>query len=396
MIKTQVHSEIASENLLQLCIEANLPFAIYKYPDSANANFLVSFDKDPVYKTINFEELGAGFVMAPFETKNELPYFITADYISSISQNGNLIISDALADLLHLKKINNISHSKKFRIEKNTSTEEQEKSKHILIVSEAIKAIEEGLCKKVVLSRKKKIGTITEDNYFLIFQKLCEIYPTAFISLVYLPWKNQIWMGASPETLVHQNSEGYFETVALAGTQNVYDKNGVEITPKEALWSQKEIEEQALVGRYIINCLKKIRVREYLEEGPKTIKAGNLLHLNSTFRINTKDIFFENLSSTMLDLLHPTSAVGGMPKEEALTLLKKLEDYPREFYSGYLGAINVADKSHLYVNIRSMKIENKQIFAYAGGGITENSDPEKEWIETALKLKTIENVFENL
>jgi isochorismate synthase len=208
-----------------------------------------------------------------------------------------------------------------------------------------------------------------------------------------VPWKNQIWLGASPEILVSQDENGMFKTVSLAGTQSAFDKDGNEIRPIDALWSHKEIEEQAFVGRYIINCLKKIRVREFLEEGPKTIKAGNLLHLNTSYTIDTNEINFGNLSSIMLDLLHPTPAVCGMPKEAAEGILGRIEDYNREFYSGYLGPVNIQNRSQLFVNIRTMKIENGQAFAFAGGGITEDSDPEKEWNETEIKLQTILKSF---
>jgi isochorismate synthase len=208
-----------------------------------------------------------------------------------------------------------------------------------------------------------------------------------------VPWKNQIWLGASPEILVSQDENGMFKTVSLAGTQSAFDKDGNEVRPIDALWSHKEIEEQAFVGRYIINCLKKIRVREFLEEGPKTIKAGNLLHLNTSYTIDTKEINFGNLSSIMLDLLHPTPAVCGMPKEAAEDILGRIEDYNREFYSGYLGPVNIQNRSQLFVNIRTMKIENGQAFAFAGGGITEDSDPEKEWNETEIKLQTILKSF---
>lgn len=55
--------------------------------------------------------------------------------------------------------------------------------------------------------------------------------------------------------------------MALAGTQPASGENPL----KSAAWTQKEIEEQALVCRYIVDCFKKIRLREYEEHGPKTI-----------------------------------------------------------------------------------------------------------------------------
>jgi isochorismate synthase len=82
-----------------------------------------------------------------------------------------------------------------------------------------------------------------------------------------------------------------------------------------------------------------------------------------------------------------------MPKESAEGIIERIEDYDREFYSGYLGPVNIQNRSQLFVNIRTMKIENGQVYAFAGGGITEDSDPEKEWNETEIKLQTILKSF---
>jgi isochorismate synthase len=185
------------------------------------------------------------------------------------------------------------------------------------------------------------------------------------------------------------DKEGVFRTVALAGTQSVFDAVGQPIPPKQAPWTQKEIEEQALVGRYIISCFKKIRVREYVEEGPKTVVAGSLMHLCSDYTVDTKAINFPELGTVMLELLHPTSAVCGMPKMAALEFIQNHETYDREFYSGFLGPVNVENETNLFVNLRCMKIQNGTATLYAGGGITEDSVPEKEWQETELKCQTM-------
>ena len=180
--------------------------------------------------------------------------------------------------------------------------------------------------------------------------------------------------------------------MALAGTQPSIDKNGEKITNAEAMWRQKEIEEQSLVCRYIIGCFKKIRLREYVEDGPKTITAGNLMHLCSQFSVDTQAVNFPQLATVMLDLLHPTSAVCGMPKTPATNFILENEGYNREFYSGFLGPINIQQESHLFVNLRTMKLQNNLATLYAGCGITGDSDAEKEFQETELKCETLLSV----
>jgi isochorismate synthase len=95
----------------------------------------------------------------------------------------------------------------------------------------------------------------------------------------------------------------------------------------------------------------------------------------------------------MLDLLHPTSAVCGMPLENSLEFLQKHEGYDREFYSGYLGPVNVNNNTHIYVNLRCMQLFEGQAIVYAGAGVTVDSVPEDEWKETEMKFNTLLNVI---
>src|SRR5690606_14602969 len=152
----------------------------------------------------------------------------------------------------------------------------------------------------------------------------------------------------------------------------------------QASWTQKEIEEQALVSRYIINCFKKIRLREYDEKGPKTVKAGNLMHLKTDFTVDTRSVNFPELATVMLELLHPTSAVCGMPRQPALEFIKNNEGFDRRLYSGYLGPVNLMGETNLFVNLRCMALKSDQATIYAGAGVTVDSDPEKEWQETEM------------
>ena len=157
----------------------------------------------------------------------------------------------------------------------------------------------------------------------------------------------------------------------------------------DVAWTQKEIEEQALVERYIIGCFKKIRVREYDEFGPKTIRAGNLLHLRTEFSVDQNDVQYPELATVMLRLMHPTSAVCGTPREQALELVENLEGYDRRFYAGYLGPVNLQNETNLFVNLRCLRWRGNEALLFAGAGITAASDPEQEWQETRFKLDTL-------
>ncbi len=266
--------------------------------------------------------------------------------------------------------------------------------------TEAVEAIQRGEMRKVVISRTKRVQFADAPNAVALFDKLCIAYPNAFVSAVSIPEWGQIWISATPERLVSVDADGIFRTASLAGTQSATHPDGTAKRPAQAMWAQKEIEEQALVSRYIIECFKRIRLREYSEEGPKTITAGNLMHLGTSFTVDTQAVRYPQLGTVMLKLLHPTSAVCGTPRDAAFTFIQQRETHDRELYSGFLGPVNIdADgkgpETGIFVHIRCMKLEGRMATLYAGAGLTEDSEPEREWLETEMKCQTLLKVMMN-
>ena len=149
-----------------------------------------------------------------------------------------------------------------------------------------------------------------------------------------------------------------------------------------------------MVSRYIINCFKKIRLREFSEHGPKTWTAGHLIHLRTDFEVDMVATNFPQLGTVMTKLLHPTSAVCGMPMDVALKFLDAYEGYDRQLYAGYLGPIGHKQESHLFVNLRCMQLQERSAILYAGAGVTEDSIAEKEWEETEMKMNTLLQILQ--
>lgn len=251
-------------------------------------------------------------------------------------------------------------------------------------VQSAVADIEAGHLRKVVVSRLKTGERPDGANPFDAFAQICEAYPMAYVCLLWSPSKG-IWLGASPEYLMRLEDGRRFHTLALAGTQE-WRPN---LKLSEVVWRQKEIEEQALVSRYIINCLKTLRVRDFEEQGPRTVQSGHLLHLSTQFSIDL-EMVQEDFTSKMISLLHPTSAVGGMPKTPAIEWISKHESHSRALFCGFWGNVASSGEAHLFVNIRVSQWTKSQIIFYAGAGITEDSDAEQEWRETEMKISVLE------
>ena len=374
------------QDIFYSAIDSGFSTALWRIPNSTTFHALVSTAAERVSIKRTLEELSTGFLFAPFD-KSKDRIFLKGDYTFSFEDDELLSGLDQLKDthqwLRHQKNKTNPTRSE----HRNPSPKSYSTVNYQDLVEKSIAAINCGAFEKVVASRIKKIELSDSFDPIAAFQQLAAAYPNAFISLVSIK-DIGTWLGASPEILVNINGD-HFKTVALAGSQPL--KPGTNL--KDVAWTQKEIEEQALVNRYIISCFKKIRLREYEEHGPKTIVAGNILHLNTEFVVDMKATNFPQLGSVMLELLHPTSAVCGMPLNNAFQFISTNEGYDREFYSGYLGPLNFQNQTNLYVNLRCLQLLEKEAILYAGAGITRDSDPEKEWEETELKMNTLLQVL---
>lgn len=380
------------EILLNQASENDYSFALWRLPNDQTKNLILSFSAAPLEPKVIIEDLSSGFIFAPFD-KTKSRYFLKADLMFSFLE-GKLnepTNSDQTSSQHWLNEVvakASPKSNKNFFYKESATGIDIDKENYEQLVKKSIDQIEAGTFEKIVPSRSKRFDLAESFGVIETFEKLCDTYPNAMISFISIPSVGT-WIGASPELLIQVENNHIFKTVALAATKPFEPGTNI----KNVAWTQKEIEEQALVCRYIISNFKKIRLREYDEQGPKTIVAGNVMHLKTTFAVDMKETNFPQLGSVMLQLIHPTSAVCGMPLEESLVFLKENEGYDREFYAGYLGPVNISNTICLFVNLRCMQLIGNQAILYAGAGVTGDSVPESEWEETEIKLNTLLKVI---
>lgn len=244
------------------------------------------------------------------------------------------------------------------------------------IVSRASEVCSNGVLEKVVLSRTKahKLISVSPIN---VFDRLCQEYPLATIYMISIDG-HSLWMGATPECLLELNGKR-LKTMSLAATRPVNSKGR---------WGIKEREEQHLVTRDIVHMLDALGCEDISVDGPKILPAGPVEHLCSSIEA-LRPI---GPAITMIKSLHPTPAVGGLPRAQSRAFIVQHENYDRSFYSGYFGW-NKDKRSIFYVNLRCMEIGSDGLICYAGAGITSKSNAKDEWVETEEKLKTLERVI---
>ena len=340
----------------------NKPFVVYRKPNTKEVLALFS-KNDSLFLLDDFSE--SGFVFAPFDAK-EKPIFFTFKESDFFTERVDFIEEPIL---------------------KNKVFEtEYQRENHQKIVEKAIDEIKNEHLKKVVISRKETLQ-LQNFDFVSAFKKLLQNYQNAFVYVWFHP-KVGLWLGATPETLLTVENLR-FETMSLAGTQVADNLASV-------VWQQKELEEQSLVTDFIENQLKNT-VESLQIKNLETVKAGNLYHLKTAIS-GTLDSSKSTLKE-LIKSLHPTPAVCGLPRNIAKKFILENENYDREFYTGFLGEMNViseesnSNKTQLFVNLRCMKIENNTANLFVGGGITKDSNPEKEWQETVSKSKTMKLVL---
>lgn len=380
-----------TEQVFKAAIAQHHSIAVWRLPDSNKIEACISLQPNCVLPQPQLEQSPFGFLFCPFQ-KNA-PYqnlFIKGDLFFSAEEGTLTAAADTQKENLQvfLNALEQNEEATWHATDAASQHSYQSEAGFVRAVSEAKEAIAAGKMEKVVMSRNFLEPLPTGFSPIIAFKNIMQEYPRAFVSLVSIP-EVGTWMGASPEILVSINKEKIFHTVALAGTQPASDAESV----GQAIWRQKEIEEQAMVERYILKCFKALRLREYEEVGPRTIIAGNLMHLRTDFTVDLKEVDFPTLGTDMLALLHPTSAVCGLPKEPALQFILKHEGYNRSYYSGFLGPVNSPSGTHLYVNLRCMEVLEKDVILYAGAGVTGESNPDKEWQETQHKMQTMRRIL---
>ena len=246
-----------------------------------------------------------------------------------------------------------------------------------------------GTLRKIVLARCADESTACPLAPEELFFRACQRYPRLFISLVYTSLSGY-WLTATPEILL-ENDGPQWRTIALAGTMKL-EADQLQGEGETVTWSTKNIQEQRYVATYLTECLERF-TGDFREEGPRTVRAANLVHLRSDFTFTLPDSLHVG---DLLQVLHPTPAVCGLPKQDAFRFITHNEHTPRRYYSGFMGPLSICSPlptTHLYVSLRCMNIEGCQYHLYAGGGLLKDSILEQEWLETEAKLETMRSLL---
>ncbi|MBP7962338.1 MAG: isochorismate synthase [Caldilineaceae bacterium] len=237
--------------------------------------------------------------------------------------------------------------------------------------------------KKVVLSRICQVRNSHAIDVDRALAQLNARYPGCY-TFLFEPRPHHAFLGAPPELLVRVVGD-QFETMSLAGSA----PRGATTEEDAAhaaglLASAKDRHEHALVVDALRRRLLPITRQLDMADEPQILTLSNIHHLHTPVRATLT----EPLGVLpLVELLHPTPALGGSPRDLALAFIQEHEPTLRGWYAGPVGWIDANLDGSFAVAIRSAVVQERRAWLYAGGGIVPDSVPQQEWEETGWKFR---------
>lgn len=262
-----------------------------------------------------------------------------------------------------------------------------EKKEWITAVDRAIEAIHNQQIEKIVLARRCILECEEAPDPFAITSALQSRAQNA--TLFCFSNEELSFLGATPERLFIRKGN-QLESEAMAGTI----RRGKTISEdaeweKKLLMSEKDLREFTPVQNFLRTALSPLCCAPLSFSHLQVRKTQNVQHLYSHLSGTLKE---EISDSEILERIHPTPALCGVPSQASFDWIRQLEPFQRGLYGGALGW-STKEASEWIVAIRCCLIQGRFVSLYTGTGIVKGSDPQTEWDELDLKMKLYEGIF---
>ena len=202
---------------------------------------------------------------------------------------------------------------------------------------------------------------------------LCSLKCSVFSSVIRLP-------AAGWALLTAKAGAGHAETRALAGTRK--RSEGGE-------WSAKNLAEHRMVTDDMCRRIEELTLEPRLGQ-QYNFAYGNIEHLCTPIEIRG-DLDGVSLHR-LIRAIHPTPAVGGYPREKALSDIDAIEHWPRNCYGGHI-SVRHGSETIVYIALRCVHFDAVKWAVYTGSGITPDSDAADEWLETETKAAPLISIL---
>jgi len=258
-----------------------------------------------------------------------------------------------------------------------------------LAVEAALKDFLSGPLRKVVLARRSSLDLVERVSPHVLLDVLMGAAPACFHFSFQPAPETGAFLGASPELLYRRIGER-LESEAVAGTRpRSLDAAEDERLESQLLKFSKEQLEHRLVVEALEQTFRSLCVDYACDEKPGVLKLSRVQHLRTAVCGNLRGAVDD---AAILEAFHPTPATCGAPVADALRFISDHEKFDRGWYAGPFGCVS-KDSAEFAVAIRSMLAKGSRVEVFAGAGIVEGSDPEREWFELEDKISGVLNVL---
>ncbi|WP_071460476.1 isochorismate synthase [Bacillus massilinigeriensis] len=235
---------------------------------------------------------------------------------------------------------------------------------------------------KVVLARELRLRYHEPIMADSVLHNLLEEQEGSFIFA--LEAGDDCFIGATPERLIKKEGNSLF-SACLAGSIGRSDDPGEdERLGKSLLEDQKNLIEHQYVVDMIRAAMEATCEKVDIPESPQLMKMKYIQHLYTPVIGTNKEgtsIF------QIIDRLHPTPALGGMPQRQAVEKIREVEILDRGYYAAPMGWLDHRGNGEFAVAIRSGLLRGKEASLFAGCGIVSDSDADSEYRETNIKFR---------
>jgi menaquinone-specific isochorismate synthase len=248
-------------------------------------------------------------------------------------------------------------------------------------VDEVVEDLKTGSLKKVVLARELRLLFDHHVKADVILENLYKQQRNSFIFA--FESNGDCFIGATPERLVKKQGKNVFSTCLAGSIRRGKNEEEDNILGQTLLNDQKNLNEHGFVVEMIKEALEESCEEIILPDKPQLMKIRDIQHLYTPVIGKCQ----KDASLLLLvERLHPTPALGGLPKKEAVEKIRQVEELDRGYYAGPLGWVDYRGNGEFSVSIRSGLIQGKEASLFAGCGVVANSDSESEYLETSLKF----------
>ena len=255
-------------------------------------------------------------------------------------------------------------------------------------VTQVLQSIEKHQLEKVVLARQLLLRADAPLSPEAVLGRLEGMNSDCLVFA--LGADNSCFLGATPELLVRLD-QGQVLSICLAGTTSRSQEPAQdEVLGTQLLSSPKNRKEHALVVQQVVQDLEPLSSGLQWNEVPDLLKLPGLQHLRTSFTGQTEK---ERHVLDFVERLHPTPAMAGAPKTQAMKSIRELERMDRGWYSGPIGWLDRHGDGEFGIAIRSALLRGNTAVLHAGAGIVAGSNKDKELVETELKFDTMRSVL---